>query len=1044
MTRTLCVLITVLLLFVWSKTAADSQTLQLDLQASASISSTQTGDTPVLEPNRPISSTLAIGEEHSYRMMLEKNQYLHIFVRQLGIKVVMTLLGPDGKLFDRAESANDEVSIAGHIIVSGKYRLVVRGLDRSDPNGRYEVRIDELLTPSAEELKTRESARELVRALNEQGQGVESGHGDIRTLRMIVRLFGAAGNYGQILELDPFALADKERLDQTRIAQALLNLGNDHRSFGDHSEALEAFRSSLAWSEAAGDKAGMVYALSGMGVVYQRQNNPALALDRLHQSLALALTEDVPSSRVSVVSSNLGVVYALQKNFGQALEFFQSSLRSMGDDVYRTKPPAMVAILFNNIGFAYSDLGDYDHALEFLQKSLSARNEKFDKAGIIQTLNNIGIVYARQKDYTKALEYFRRGLAMVHEKQAKADTLNNIAATLFFQGNYAEALEFSGRALELARELALRRVLWEAHTTAGRAYDGLGQPEKAGLEFEEAIQVIESIRADIPGDESRTHFFASVRAPYDLYIDLLMRQHERDPSPTREAKALEISEGSRARALLEVLSEARADIRRGTEPELLQRERMLQSQLNIKAGQQTRLLSGQYKSAEAAKMNERIEAITAELGDVRRQIRLQSPHYASLTQPTVLTTGDIQDLLDENTLLLEYVLGDERSYLWAVTPTSITSFRLPRREEIEQSVRTFYELLSDGEKWVTANNRITVDYAKQARRLSATLLAPVASQVKGKRLIIVGDGVLQYLPFGVLHSPSSQTSRPLIADNEVVSLPSVSTLAILRRDTRTQASVAGSVAVIADPVFDANDERLAAAKNGVARSNSRAKSQDNATAFIRGLLQRTRLSRQRAQGAALTIPRLPFTRREAEAILVNAPASKGLKAVDFDASRETATGPLLSKYRYVHFATHGVLDSEHPELSGIVLSLVDRTGKPVDGYLRLHEIFNLHLSADLVVLSGCQTALGKDIKGEGLIGLTRGFMYAGTPRVLASLWKINDVATAELMTRFYRGVLKENLQPAAALRAAQIEMFKQKRWQSPHHWAAFQLQGDWK
>lgn len=1044
MTRTLSALFAVVLLFDWSKTAADAHGHRAEGQASVGISYTQTGDPPLLVPHRSISSTLAVGEEQSYTMMLEKDQFLHIVVRQLRIKVDVTLLRPDGKLFDLAHLVGDEWAIAQHISVSGKYRLVVRGLARSDPNGRYEVKIEELLTPTAEVLKTRKSARELLNALNEQGRGVESGHGDIRTLRMIVRLLGAAGNYGQVLELDPFALADKEQPDQTRIAQALLNLGNDHRSFGDHSEALEAFRRSLAWSEAAGDKTGMVYALSGMGIVYQRQRNPALALDRLHKSLALALTEDVPSSRVSVVSSNLGVVYALQKNFGQALEFFQFSLRSLGDDVYRTKPPEQVAILFNNIGFAYSDLGDHDQALEYLQRSLSARNEQFDKAGFIQALNNIGSVYARQKDYGKALEYFRRSLATVRDKQAKADTLNNIAVTLLFQGNYAEALEFSGRALELARELALRHVLWEAHTTAGRAYDGLGQPEKAGLEFEKAIEVIESIRADIPDRESRTNFFASVRAPYDLYVDLLMRQHQRNSSPDREAKALEISEGSRARALLEVLSEARADIRRGSDTELLRRERLLQSQLNVKAEQQTRLLSGQHTPAEATTMKEGIETITAELGDVRRQIRLQSPRYASLTQPARLSITEIKALLDGDTLLLEYVLGDERSYLWAVTPTLVTSFRLPGREEIEQSAKAFYELLSDGENWVTTTNRTDANYAKEAERLSAILLGPVATQLKGKRLIIVGDGVLQYLPFGALRSPGSQTQRPLIADNEVVSLPSVSTLAMLRRDTRSQLSVSGSVAVIADPVFDANDERFAAAKNAGARPNSNAKGQYGATSFVRGLLERTRSARERAQGAALTISRLPFTRREADAILANAPGSKRLKAVDFDASRETATGPLLSKYRYVHFATHGVLDSQHPELSGIVLSLVDRTGKSTDGYLRLHEIFNLNLSADLVVLSGCQTALGRDIKGEGLIGLTRGFMYAGSPRVLASLWKVNDVATAELMARFYRGMLKEKLQPAAALRLAQVEMFNQKRWRSPYYWAAFQLQGDWK
>ena len=196
--------------------------------------------------------------------------------------------------------------------------------------------------------------------------------------------------------------------------------------------------------------------------------------------------------------------------------------------------------------------------------------------------------------------------------------------------------------------------------------------------------------------------------------------------------------------------------------------------------------------------------------------------------------------------------------------------------------------------------------------------------------------------------------------------------------------------------------------------------------------------------AQTTLPRLPFTRDEADAIMAVAVSGAGLKALDFRANRATAMSDELSRYRIIHFATHGLLNSEHPELSGLVFSLIDEHGRPQNGFLRLHEIYNLRLPAELVVLSACQSGLGKQIKGEGLVGLTRGFMYAGAPRVVASLWQVNDYATAELMKRFYRGMLKDGLRPAAALRAAQIEMFNQKQWSSPYFWAAFVLQGEWK
>ncbi len=178
--------------------------------------------------------------------------------------------------------------------------------------------------------------------------------------------------------------------------------------------------------------------------------------------------------------------------------------------------------------------------------------------------------------------------------------------------------------------------------------------------------------------------------------------------------------------------------------------------------------------------------------------------------------------------------------------------------------------------------------------------------------------------------------------------------------------------------------------------------------------------------------------------MATVPAGEALEALDFKASRQTAMSPELAQYRIVHFATHGVLDSVHPELSGLVLSMVDEHGQRQNGYLDLDDIFNLNLPADLVVLSACETGLGKEIHGEGLVGLTRGFMYAGAARVVASLWEVDDIAASELMGRFYQAMEKQGMRPAAALRQAQLQMWKQKQWSSPYYWGAFQMHGEWK
>jgi CHAT domain-containing protein len=232
--------------------------------------------------------------------------------------------------------------------------------------------------------------------------------------------------------------------------------------------------------------------------------------------------------------------------------------------------------------------------------------------------------------------------------------------------------------------------------------------------------------------------------------------------------------------------------------------------------------------------------------------------------------------------------------------------------------------------------------------------------------------------------------------------------------------------VLADPVFSANDPRL--------KTHS-AHADDTAVADAQ---------RSAAESGVGSLTRLHFSRQEAEDIARLAGEKRNFQALDFAASRTVATNDKLGDYRIVHFATHGLINNHHPDLSGIVLSLVDEQGRPQNGFLRLYDIYNLKLNADLVVLSACQTALGKDIKGEGLVGLTRGFMYAGAPRVVASYWRIDDRATADIMKRFYSAMLKDGLRPAAALRAAQISMLQDKRWQSPHYWAAFTIQGEWK
>ncbi|HYG63230.1 MAG TPA: CHAT domain-containing protein, partial [Thermoanaerobaculia bacterium] len=305
------------------------------------------------------------------------------------------------------------------------------------------------------------------------------------------------------------------------------------------------------------------------------------------------------------------------------------------------------------------------------------------------------------------------------------------------------------------------------------------------------------------------------------------------------------------------------------------------------------------------------------------------------------------------------------------------------------------------------------------------------------RLVIVADGALHYLPFAALPDPAS--GDPLLITHEVVHLPSASVLAIQRRELQDRTPAPAALAVLADPVFSPSDPRVGGGRGPSGPAQ--------ATGSVVGEEGGAHTKEPSRAGSGLApegvFDRLPATRREAESIAALASPAESLTALDFQASRQTALQGGLDRYRIVHFATHGVIQAETPELSGLALSMVDEAGRPADGFLGLRDIYNLRLRAGLVVLSGCETALGREIRGEGLAGLARGFMYAGAARVVASLWRVEDRATAELMTRFYQGLLVDRLPPAAALRRAQLAIRAERRWRDAYHWAPFVLMGDW-
>jgi len=850
--------------------------------------------------------------------------------------------------------------------------------------------------------------------------------------------------------------------DRVREADAHNDLGLLEFQLGNTQESEQHYAQALAICREEKEPVRMAQELSNLGALHASLGDPRVALRYYDEALPTRKLLAQPGSYANTVY-NAAVSHAALGESQQALSALEEALAIFrrvshrSGEAYTLQEEAFIALW----------LGEDSKGEELARQALAIRRSISDRRGEVQTLNALGAALSRQKRDAAALATYREGLSISQTagyQREEAQASLYIGQILLRTGDFSAALDLSAKALELSRRIGDRQAEADALRLAGNVWARQGKSEQAiqaleqalaierGLaaplflprafldlakaEIEagllrqaadhmgEALDLVDSVRTNMDSRQSRMDIAATNRSYYETAIDVAMRLHD-------FARAFEISERARARGLVDLIAEAQIDLRQGVDPDLLARERQVQELLDAKHARLTRLLAGNRTAASEASARREIDELLKRYQEVETEVRVKSPQYAALTQPKPLSLAGIQGLLpDAETRLMEFWLGEKQSYAWLVSRTDCQGFTLPGRAAVEMLARRAYAALNARNERPDKNRDETLaqrerrlgaareEFAQSAASLSSQLLAPMAQGLAGRRLWIVADGALAYLPFAALPAPGS--GMPLVKEHEIVSLPSASVLAAVREQQAGRHAADRTVAVFADPVFRASDERVAGPK----------------TAAIDDVV-----ARAAAESGMADLPRLYFSRQEAEAIRKLTPANQILSALDFDASRAAAKKPELDRYRVLHFATHGLLDSRHPELSGIVLSMVDRNGIPQDGFLRLHEIYNLKLNADLVVLSGCQTALGEDVRSEGIIGLTRGFMYAGSPQVLASLWSIRDRATADLMGRFYDGLLRRHLTPAAALRSAQLSMMQDARWSDPYYWAAFTLQG---
>ena len=813
------------------------------------------------------------------------------------------------------------------------------------------------------------------------------------------------------------------------MAELLNNLGVLDWRRGRLAEAGASFDEALTLWRAVPSANGAAATLTNQGNVFFESGAYQQALDRFHAA-QMVFDEHHDQRGEAYALNNIGVTRQALGDLDGALTFLgraATAFRAAGEVAAEGRARL-------RLGRVRVTRGEREHAAAAIAEGLTLIRRAGDRLGEGDATDLSGVAAAAAGDTSQALAHYEQARAQYEEvgsRKGEATALHHAGDALVSLNRPSEAIARFALALDIRRQVGLRDAEAETRYGLARAERQLGRLAQAREHLRAALETTEDVRGRVAGEYSRLTYFSSRQSYFGEQIDVLMELHERQPDRGYAVEAFETSERQRARSLLDEIEGMHSAPWRGVEPSLLVDELALRRQLDFWAYRLAGLANRRGADAEIAEARRVLGERVDEYRGLEARVRAASRESGMLASSPVLGVRELQrQILDVDTVLLRVSLGERRSFAWLLTQDSLRTAILPDRATIDRAARRVREVLR-APRYAGASIDVSATMDTAIDELSAMLLAPLATKLKQRRLLIVSDGILQTVPFAALREPG--TGEPLIVRHEVVMLPSATTLAALGRQVAKRTRAPKAVAVLADPVYDPGDGRIPHGHPALLVAGStpaHGDSPHDAGPFARW---------------PLTLNRLPFSGMEARWIADLVPSSSDrFVATGLAATRHAATNGALRDYRIVHFAAHALLDDDHPEVSGIALSLFDEHGAAQDGLLRLHDIRErLDLRADLVVISACETALGRDVPGEGLMGLARGFFGAGAARVVASLHRVPDAATAQLMREFYKGMLgSHRLTPAAALRAAQLRMMGEPQWSDPYYWGAFVLLGD--
>jgi CHAT domain-containing protein/tetratricopeptide (TPR) repeat protein len=830
------------------------------------------------------------------------------------------------------------------------------------------------------------------------------------------------------------------------LAVTLNNQGSVYTELGDLGRAQAMLREAVEVGEESGNSRAIAAALANLGLVLDWNGESVEAISMLRRSVEISRqTRDRQAEAEAL--RDLGTVYFYLGDLGEARNLYDASRGLLLDLGQESEAAARLV----NMGWIESLEGDLESALRTYEEALPTLRKYGTTTELASALEKLGGTFAALGRYDEAHRAYAEALQLsqqLHHVRRRVRVNLGLGRLTTEEGRYEEAARHFERALRSSQDLGHDLSSAEALVGLARVARMRGRRGEAQDRIETAIEIVEGLRQKVVEPNLSAIFFASQRQYYELAIELAVESHRAEPQAGHAGRGFEWNERSRARSLLDLVS--RVVIETGdavVDPDLLRRAREIRREIAAQERYQFWAETSSTASPSEVRSRSRLDDLVVRYREVEAEIHNQSRGLPGLGSVIPLRLASVQaEVLDDDTALLSYFLGTRASYFWVVTDTDVKLFDLPSAEWIESRVRRVREILTIPERrpavatpeqrrsWHETMRTASAEPIPAAVELSEAILGPALASIANRKTVaVVADGALQYIPFAVLPVPGETSGHvPLLARHEVVRLPSASVLAGIRKRMQGRPRLTKTLALIADPVIEPGDERL---------------TEDRHEGGVLKKPPSPQLPTDGGYLAGAALRRLDHAGQEADTIAALVPPDQVLKATGFRASRRVVLSSDLASYRFLHFATHAVVDDKHPELSSLVLSWYDDQGRLVDGLLRLIDVFNLEIGAELVTLSACRTGLGAETAGEGLMGLTSGFFHAGAPRVAASLWPVDDAATSALMKRFYELMLREEMDPVAALRKAQLEMRRQPArddWRLPYYWGAFEIHGDWR